>query len=190
MKKTMVIIAGLIAIGIVAVGLLAAGKPDEFMASHSIKIHAPAESIFPLINNLRNWHDWSPYESKDPHMKRTFSGPQEGKGAGYQWSGDDNVGAGSMEIIAVTEPSKVKLNLHFTRPFEGSNIVDFSLVPEGNDTRVTWAIHGPNSFISKVIQLFINVDEMMRQDFSNGLTKLKCRVEGLKWPQTGIEIDK
>jgi len=37
---------------------------------------------------------WSPYEKKDPQMKRTYDGPA-GTGAVYGWTGNTEVGEGA-----------------------------------------------------------------------------------------------
>ena len=61
--------------------ILAATKPNEFRVQRSVAIKAPADKIYPLIVDLKGWAGWSPYERKDPAMKRTFSGAPSGKGA-------------------------------------------------------------------------------------------------------------
>ena len=65
---------------------------------------APPERIYPHIANLHAWGPWSPWEKKDPAMKRTFSGPDSGVGAAYGWEGDKNVGTGKMTILEATAP--------------------------------------------------------------------------------------
>src|SRR5262245_2289796 len=87
--------------------LYVATKPDTFRVERSISIKAPPENIFPLIDDFRRWVAWSPYETKDPAMKRTYSGPASGKTSVYEWDGDRNVGKERMEITESSPPSKV-----------------------------------------------------------------------------------
>ena len=110
-------------------------------------------------------------------MKRTFSGPPSGKGAIYEWDGNKNVGRGRMEIMGSTPPSNVTLDLDFVKPFEAHNTVVFTLAPQGDSTIVTWVMHGPASLMSKVMQVFINMDKMVGTDFEAGLANLKALAE-------------
>lgn len=151
----------------------AATRPDSFRVERTVTINAPPERIFPLINDFQRWGAWSPFEKKDPGMKRTMSGASSGKGAVYEWDGNKEIGQGRMEIVESVPPSRITLTLDFTRPFEAHNIVDFTLEPRGNSTQVTWAIHGPSPFISKVMGIVFNVDKMIGQDFEAGLAALK-----------------
>lgn len=98
------IIAITLAVLIAAVLIYASTRPDTFQVQRTIRIKAPPEKIFPLIGELRAWLDWSPYEKKDPEMKRTFSGQSAGEGAVYAWDGNAEIGAGSMEITQSLPP--------------------------------------------------------------------------------------
>jgi hypothetical protein len=99
MFEIIAVVAVILAIAIAAVLILAASKPGTLRVQRATSIKAPADKIFPLINDFRQWRSWSPYENKDPVMKRTFSGAEIGKGAVYAWDGDKNVGSGRMEIL-------------------------------------------------------------------------------------------
>jgi uncharacterized protein YndB with AHSA1/START domain len=176
-KTIALVVVGLLAILIAVVVVLALTKPATFRVERTTSIKAPPEKIFPLINDFQSWSAWSPYEKKDPAMKRTFSGPPSGKGAIYEWDGDKNVGQGRMEITGSTPPSNVTLALDFVKPFEAHNTVTFTLTPQGDSTTVTWAMQGPAHFISKVMQVFINMDKMVGTDFEAGLANLKALAE-------------
>ena len=154
-----------------------ASKPDTFRVQRAMRIKAPPEKIFALINDLHSWRAWSPYEKKDPAMKRTLGGATNGKGAVYEWEGNKDVGKGRMEITDTSRPSKVVIALDFVRPFEAHNIVEFTLEPNGDSTHVTWAIHGPSPYMSKLMSTFINMDSMIGKDFEAGLANLKTVAE-------------
>jgi len=132
------------------------------------------EKIFPLINEFDRWGTWSPYEKRDPAMKRTRSGPPSGKGAVYGWEGNSQIGAGRMEIMEALPPSKIVIKLDFFKPFEAHNIAEFTLEGKGDTTNVTWAMHGPANYISKLMGVFINMDRMIGTDFEAGLSNLKA----------------
>jgi uncharacterized protein YndB with AHSA1/START domain len=173
LKKILIVIAVLVA----GVLLFAATKPDTLHVERSAMIEAPPEKIFPLINDYRQWTAWSPYENKDPAMKRTYGAIAAGKGATYAWEGNKEVGQGSMEIADSQPPSKVAIRLDFVKPFEAHNQVAFTLAPEGNATRVTWAMDCPAPYISKLMQVFFNMDRMIGKDFEAGLASLKAAAE-------------
>ena len=174
MLKIIVIVLVVLVAGIL---IYAATKPDTFTVQRSASIKAPPEKIFPLINDYRNWASWSPYETKDPAMKRTFGATTVGKGATYAWDGNKEVGQGSMEIQESVPPSRIAIKLDFLKPFEAHNMVDFTLEPQGEATRVSWSMRGPAPFISKVMQVFINMDNMVGRDFEAGLANLKAVAE-------------
>jgi carbon monoxide dehydrogenase subunit G len=169
--------AGSVVLLVAVVLAFAATRPDSFSVRRAASIQAPPEKIFPLINDFSRWSAWSPYEKKDPVMKRSFSGPAAGKGAVYAWEGNGDVGQGRMEIAEAVAPSRVTLKLDFVKPFEAHNKVDFTLEPKGGATEVTWAMDGPMPFISKVITLFVDVDRMVGGDFEAGLANLKAVAE-------------
>ena len=139
----------------------------------SASIKAPPDRIFPLINDFKQWGGWSPYEKIDPAMKRSYGPITAGKGATYGWEGNKNVGTGRMEILEASAPSKLVIKLDFFKPFEAHNTAEFTFVPQGDTTNVTWLMHGPAPFMSKVMQVFMNMDNMIGKDFATGLANLK-----------------
>ncbi len=177
MFEVLAIIAIVLAVAIAVVLVLAMTKPDSFSFQRSIAIKAPPESIFPVINDFHQWGSWSPYENKDPGMKRSYSGAPSGKGAVYGWEGDKNVGSGRMEIIESSPSSKIVIKLDFLKPFEAHNTAEFTMLPQGGATNVTWRMHGPALFMSKLMQVFINLDTMIGKDFEAGLANLKKLTE-------------
>lgn len=176
--KILATIAAVLVIAVVAVLVYATTKPDTFRVERAVTVNAPPEKIFPLINDFRAWREWSPYEDRDPDLKRTYSQPASGKGAVYSWDGNNSIGAGRMEILDAPAPSKVTIKLDFLRPFEASNTAEFTMTPSGNGTGVNWAMQGPNFYIGKVISVFMDMDKMVGGDFETGLQKLKARAEG------------
>jgi hypothetical protein len=176
-KTIILIVVALLVLGIAAVLIIAANKPDIFRIQRSTTIRASPDKIFPLINEFRNWSSWSPYEHKDPAMKRTFSGAASGKGAIYEWQGNSNVGAGRITITDTVPPSKVMIDLDMLKPFEAHNKVEFTLEPRGDTTSVTWAMAGSTPYMAKIMHVFMNVDRMVGGDFEAGLASLKSVAE-------------
>ncbi len=168
-----------IAIVVLIVGVLifAATKPDTFRVQRAAGIKAPPEKVFALINDFKRWDAWSPWEKKDPAMKRSWGAVTSGKGATYAWEGNSEVGQGNMEIVESVPSNKVALKLDFVKPFEAHNIVVFTLEPKGGTTNVSWAMEGPVPYFAKIIHVFINMDSMVGKDFEAGLASLKALAE-------------
>src|ERR1700737_3606994 len=177
MFEIIAIIAVVLAIAIAIVLILAATKPNTFSVQRATTVKAPPEKIFSLINDFHQWGTWSPYENKDPAMKRSYSGAASGKGAVYAWDGNKNVGSGRMKILAPPVPSKSRLKLGFFTPFGGHTPAEFTMLPQGDATNVTWLMHGPSPFMGKIMHVLINMDRMVGKDFEIGLANLKRLTE-------------
>jgi uncharacterized protein YndB with AHSA1/START domain len=177
MPNAVIIIVAVLIVGIAVVLLLAAIKPDTFRVQRATTVNAPPEKIFALINDFHGWGAWSPYEHRDPAMKRSYSGAASGKGAVYEWEGNKNVGKGRMEITDTSPPAKIVIKLDFISPFEAHNVAEFTMDAQGGSTNVTWAMHGPAPFVSKLMQVFFSMDNMVGKDFEVGLANLKTLAE-------------
>ena len=62
-------------------------------------------------------------------------------------------------------------------PFAGRNIIEYALEPNGETTKMTWAMSGTMPYIAKVVSVFIDCDKMIGKDFETGLNTLKALVE-------------
>lgn len=174
MLKLIVLI---IVVLLVAILLYAATRPDSFSVQRSITIKAPPEKVFALINDFHHWTLWSPWEKLDPALKRTYSGAAQGEGAIYEWTGNNKVGSGRMEITSAIPSSKILIKLDFLKPFEAHNTAEFSLVPNADTTTLTWRMYGPNPYIAKLMQIFCSMDKMVGKDFESGLASIKAKAE-------------
>jgi hypothetical protein len=171
------IIGSLLLFAIVIVLVLAALKPATFHIERRTVVNAPAEKIFPYLNDFRTWTVWSPWERKDPSMRREYGSSTSGVGATYAWNGDKNVGQGNMRIVESVFPSRLLIALNFIKPIEAHNTATFILTPVPGATEVTWSMDGPNTFVGKVFQVFLAMDKMVGPDFEAGLASLKAAAE-------------
>jgi hypothetical protein len=176
LKITLLVVAGVIA----AILILAATRPDTFTVQRTALIKAPAERIFPLVNDFHRWGDWSPWEKIDPAMKREFSGAPSGKGAKYAWEGNSSVGSGSMEITDSAPPGKIVIRLDFLKPFEARNRTEFTMRPQGDSTEVAWTMTGPVPYLGKIMHMLVSMDKMVGGQFEQGLANLKSIAESGK----------
>ena len=151
-------------------------RPDTFRVERSLRIAAPPAAVHPLINNIARMNSWSPFLKRDANVKGNYRGPAEGPGAAFDFAGNREVGKGTIEMIGST-PDKITMKLDMVAPMEGHNVIEFSLVPQGQSTEVTWAMHGASPYLSKLLGLVFNMDKMIGGAFEAGLAELKSKVE-------------
>ena len=157
--------------------VLAATKPKIFRIQRSVSIDAPPEKVFILIDNLGTWRRWAPQDREDPSMKRTFSGPANGKGAISEWTGSGSSGQGRMLITESLPSTRISIQVDWVKPFVARNINDFVLEGSGTSTKVTWTMQGPNLFVMRIMGVFVNMDRTMGKHFEAGLANLKAVAE-------------
>jgi uncharacterized protein YndB with AHSA1/START domain len=174
-QMTFIILAIVAAIGIFL--FIASRQPDEFSVTRTAKINAPAEQIFPWINNHKKVAEWSPWVKMDPDAKYSYAGPDSGVGAETSWEGH-KTGAGKVTITQVVPNERVTSRLEFYKPMKGVSTAEFTLIPANDGTNVTWTMHGENSFMGKVMGLVMNCEKMMGEQFEQGLANLKSTAEG------------
>jgi uncharacterized protein YndB with AHSA1/START domain len=162
---------------ILAVVVFIATRPASFRIERSARIDAPPDVVFSIINDLHQWGRWSPYDKRDPAMKKTFEGSPAGPGAVYAWNGNNQVGEGRLTIMESKPGELVAMKLEFSRPFACTNRAIFTLAPSEGGTRVTWTMEGKNTLMGKAMSLFMNMDKMVGTDFEEGLANLNTTAQ-------------
>ena len=150
---------------------------DTYTVQRSATIAASPQTVYALVVDFHRWRQWSPWEELDPEMKRSHSGSQSGVGAVYSWSGNRKAGQGRMEITEAAPSSRVAMRLDFIKPFASTNGASFTLTPRGARTEVVWEMHGPSSFLQRVMGVFFDVEKMMGKNFEDGLADLRRQAE-------------
>jgi hypothetical protein len=157
-----------IAFAVAAILAYAATKPDTFRVSRTALINAPAARIFPLVNDLAAHSQWSPF-ARDPKIRNVVSTPSDGKGARVDFDGSC---AGTLSLRD-SAPSKIAMRLEMTKPMKADNEIEFSFIPRGNSTEVSWTMQGKQPYLGKLMSTFINCDRMVGKQFEQGLAELK-----------------
>jgi len=162
-------------VGIVVV-LLAVGflLPSGYSAQRSVTVNAPAEKVFPLVANQKEWKRWSVWNQRDPNMVMAYSGPEAAAGSKWSWKSKSE-GNGGMEWSAV-EPNK---RVGFILTMEGMTPAsgDLKFAPDGAGTKVTWTMNG-DAGMNPVFRWFgLFMDKMVGPDFDAGLQNLKKLAE-------------
>ena len=167
----------LIALVLLLLFIIAARRPDEFAVRRSADIKAPADKVFSLIDDFRQWPKWSPWEKLDPGLRRTLSGSEAGRGAVYEWEGNRQVGAGRMEITDSVPHTRIDIKLTFLKPFRAENRTTFTITPVDGASRVLWEMAGTSNFMFKLMGLVMNMDKMVGTDFEKGLAAMMAEAE-------------
>jgi len=152
-------------------------RPGDFRVTRTAAIAAPPALVFSEVNNLHNWEAWSPWARLDPQGKTSYSGPAEGEGASFSWSGNIQVGEGTMTIIESKPNESVKIRLDFLKPMPGTSTAEFTFTPQAGQTEVTWSMYGPCSFLRKAMGMFIDCDKMIGGFFDKGLADMRTVAE-------------
>jgi len=169
LKRLLFGLAALLAAFLVVVWL----QPDDYRLTRSTTIMAPAAEVFPRVNDLRQWDDWSPWAKLDLNAKISFEGSPAGPGAMFHWSGNDKVGAGTMTITESKPNERVRTRTDFMKPFEGTSDAEFIFSGHDNQTNVIWTMTGRQNFIGKAMCLVYSMERMVGPDFERGLMQLK-----------------
>lgn len=146
-------------------------REGQFHYERSGLIKASPESIYPYISDLNRGGEWSPFMQIDPNMKITINGST------MEWDGNQEAGAGRLEILRTIPNEEVEMKLTMTRPMYAENIVLYKLTREGELTRFSWSMSGDGGFMGKLISVFMNCEQMVASQFEIGIKNLKQLIE-------------
>lgn len=157
---------------VLAIALL---LPNDYAVSRSITIKASPDKIYPLIAAPKAWKNWSVWNRRDPAMQMSYSGPDSGNGAGWDWQSKSE-GNGGMKFTQEVQNQKLHYELHFEgmgKPSTGAILLEV----QGSDTKITWSMQGSSegNLMMKLFAPFM--DKMVGPDFQAGLNNLKQLVE-------------
>lgn len=157
---------------------VAARQSDAWYVSRRATIRAAPEQVFAQLDDFRRWQAWSPWADRDPQAVSQFEGAERGPGAVFYWNGNDEVGEGRMTILESQPPQWLKLKLQFIRPMPDEAVIEFVLIPRGDQTDVLWSMSGTHpNLLSKLFCMVMNLDGMIGHDYEQGLARLKKAVE-------------
>ncbi len=174
MKFIKILLISLVTLAVV-LGVTGLFLPDSAHVERSVSINAPASKVFPLVNDMTRFNEWSPWAGLDPDATYEYSGPDAGPGAMMSWSSDDpSLGEGSMKITA-SSPERVETYLDFGD--QGDANAYLTLVENGDVTVVTWGFD--TEFRGDIIQRYFGLamDALVGASYEEGLAKLKTVAE-------------
>lgn len=183
MGPMMRLILGLCAL-VLILAAVALGLPAHVAVARSIVVNAPEYAIYPYLNNLRRFPEWSPWVARDADMKFTFSGPPEGNGAKIDWvSEKPSIGTGSMQIIRTERARSVDLNANFNG-LQGTS--SYGLEPAGSGSKVTWSFGYESGSSPFKRWKSLMLDGFIGAEYRTGLENLKSLVEKERGPAARV----
>ena len=166
-------------IAIVALALLLVGAglamPSKFRVERTALINAPADKVYALVADPRQWPRWGVWNQRDPNMKVTFSGAQSGAGARWSWESKSE-GSGAMGFTRVEPGRMVEYSLTFPE-YGMSSKGALTMSAEGGGTRVSWTNEGDVGANPLMHWMALMMDRMVGPDFEKGLGNLKALAE-------------
>lgn len=147
----------------------------KFTAARSASVNAPADKVYALIADPREWKRWSVWNQRDPAMAITYSGPASGAGAAWEWKSKSE-GDGKMTFTA-SEPGRRLAYELFFPDFGTTSTGALELAADGTGIKVTWTMNGDMGSNPLYRWMALFMDRMVGPDFEAGLANLKALAE-------------
>jgi hypothetical protein len=181
MRPLVRLVLGLV--GLVAIlAAVAVGLPAHVTVARTVVINAPESAVFPYVNNLHRFGDWSPWKLRDPQLAITYGGPEEGKGALIQWTSQKpSIGTGNMQISDSNLNRSVELAANFNN-LEGTS--SFEIAPSGSGSKITWSFGYDTGSSPLKRWKALMLDGFIGSEYRAGLDRLKETVEADRRPLT------
>ena len=170
--KWVLIVVAVLAIVLVVGGLLLS---PTFTVTRTQQINAAPDKVYALVANPRAWQQWSVWNRRDPAMQITYSGPESGVGAVWEWKSKSE-GDGRMSFTAAEPPQRVAFDLHFP-DFGTTSKGELRFQPQGSGTEVSWTMNGDMGSNPLFHWFALFAGSMVGKDFEAGLANLKAMAE-------------
>jgi RimJ/RimL family protein N-acetyltransferase/uncharacterized membrane protein len=174
MKKALYIVLGLVALVLITAVIM----PKDYAVEKEVVINQPNDEVFAYLKSLKNQDNWSVWYSKDPNIKKSFTGTDGTVGFTSMWEGNKDVGKGEQEITHIEEGERIDTELRFLEPFESTNNAYMITEPiDSASTKVKWGFTGAMPIPMNVMLPFMGMEESVGKDFQDGLNNLKGILE-------------
>ena len=150
------------------VGILLPGTVE---VTRSVQIEAEPEAVFPLLNDLERWAEWTPWGEVESRLE----GPPAGTGARRVWD-DPGLGSGSLTLVGSRPPAGVDYEVVVEDGairFEGT----ISVAAGAGGSVVTWTERADLGWNPLLGWTALTMDESQGRQLRESLDRLKAEVE-------------
>lgn len=170
LKKILYVLLAIIVLWL----LVAAVVSGDVKYEKSISINASPDKVWSHTNSVRAIDEWSPWNDKDPNLKKEWSGTTGQVGEKMAWEGNSNVGKGSQTLTKIDPAAKrIDTEMKFFNPYESEGKAYVTVIPEGSGSKATWGFTSQIPYPFSVMKLFMNMEEAVGKDYQIGLERLK-----------------
>lgn len=170
LKKILYVLLAIIVLWL----LVAAVVSGDVKYEKSISINATPDKVWSHTNSVRAIDEWSPWNDKDPNLKKEWSGSTGQVGEKMSWEGNSNVGKGSQTLTKIDPTAKrIDTEMKFLNPYESEGQAYVIVVPEGSGSKAIWGFTSQIPYPFSVMKIFMNMEEAVGKDYQIGLERLK-----------------
>lgn len=145
--------------------------PAKWRLQREIVIAAPPAVVFPYLNSLKQWREWTVWYAENPDLPTEYSGPEAGIGATSRWTKGESRGA--LKIMN----SRKNASVEYMLIFDGGDQVMHGilrLVPMQDDrTQVVWRVGGEAGANPLERYMVFAFKYFIGRDFDRSLEKLR-----------------
>ncbi|HEY1090334.1 MAG TPA: SRPBCC family protein [Burkholderiaceae bacterium] len=171
LKVLLILIVGLFAC--LAVGGMFINS--KYSVTRSIDIKATPDKVYALVAAPKAWKQWSVWNQRDPNMAISYSGPDSGVGAVWEWKSKSE-GDGRMTMTAAEPGKRVAMDLYFP-DWDSTSPGEISFSVNGDMTHVEWSMSADTGKNPLMHWFALLGPGMIAPDFDAGLKNLKTLAE-------------
>lgn len=147
--------------------------PKAVTVTRQLNLNSTPAKVFPIISSNKGFQLFNPYKHADAELKVAFSGPDNGVGSSFSFSGKEGKGKQTITALQTNESVTSEIDLGAM----GKPIQTFQLTPTATGTQMTWATtmnFGYNP-IGRIMGLFM--DNMLGKRYEQGMELLNQHLQ-------------
>jgi effector-binding domain-containing protein len=166
LKKAGVVLVILFAVYLIACLFL----PGVVVVEREKNIKADQSALFGLVNTIKKWNYWNPWNKLDPEWKVEYFGPDDGNYSGYDWKSErSDLGNGRLFITNSVPNDSITVKIYF----EGrdTSLVKFYFTAKDSFVNVKQTMVTKVGFLQRVFPGLM-IEKMIGKYFDQGLNSL------------------
>ena len=157
--------------------IVAVIMPKKSTIIANIDIELNKDQVFEYLKHMTNQKYFNKWVMADPNSEMVYTGEDAKVGFKVYWnSKNNNVGEGEQEIIEIVDGEKMKVEIRFVRPMQGTSYSTTTTTAKSDNlTNVNLTFESTSKIPFNVMSaLFV---PMLRKDMNETLSNLKVLLE-------------